>query len=92
MSDKFKIPNKMIEDVCLFEQKKIVSNHGCGHKINNKVTFFSVIHAMVLFLSIIVSSVMFRYVSQSKQSMKNHSFLHEATTQGSAMEVLKCNL
>ena len=78
MLNKFKIPTKTIEDVYLFEQKKSVSNSRFMYG-NNRVNFIPLIHAMVLFISIIVSSVMFRYVSQSKQYNKNHSFLHEAT-------------
>ncbi|NOR84519.1 hypothetical protein GQ473_00230 [archaeon] len=86
---KFEIPTKTIEDAYLFNQKKIDLNYGHTHRYNGRVTFFPLIYAIILFLSILVSSVMFGYVSKHK---KNHSFLHEATTQGSAMEVLKCNL
>ena len=84
MSDKFKSPKKTIEDVYLFEQNnsRIGSNFKSTHKFTDGISLFPVLHAIILLLSIIVTSVMFRYVSQSKQYRKNNIFLHEMAANG----------
>lgn len=86
MSYKFKIPTKTIEDVYLFEQKNIRSNRSnfkLTHRFTDGISLFPVLHAIILLLSIILTSVIFRYVSQSKQLRKNNLFLHETAATSS---------
>ena len=88
MFEKVKIPIKTIEEIDLFEQKNIVSNYGSAHMSGGRVTFFPLIHAMVLFLSILVSSVMF--LNQSN-IIKIIVFYMRRLIVVVLKEVLKCN-